>query len=123
MILQLASFMGELEASGLLAEGQDAEDGNQPRPLLPPTPVSKASSPKPADDARATEALQQVPSATESDEEAQQQQQAGSPPVAAGEAELPALNADGGDEAPAEDSTEQRVLGALEGASGWHEVS
>ena len=107
--LQLASFMEELESSGLLKEGANdaaatgpgAEDPARPNGTVPGHPSTDAApaqgeqnSAEGAADTAVAEAL-------------------GSAPEQAGQAET---------EGAQGEAAEQRVLGGLAGCPGWHEV-
>ena len=124
--MQLASFMGELQASGLLAEGQEPEAA--PAPETQPSPSDEGISMKPdlasSADERPHPSEPAGPDDKPEDSEQQppQQQLEGTEPAPAAEPQQAGLANAAGDEAAAADSEEQRVLGSLEGAPGWHEV-
>ena len=124
--MQLASFMGELQASGLLAEGQEPEAA--PAPETQPSPSDEGTSIKPDLASSADELPHPSEPAgpddkpEDSEQQPTQQQQDESPPSSAAEPQQAVLADAVGDEAAAADSEEQRVLGSLEGAPGWHEV-
>ena len=124
--MQLASFLSELESSGLLDKSSPqpvAQDASQPASASSPSNpgFEPASSPEPGPHTTAPEpnlAAAIVSAVTEDASAVPQQQDA---------PDLPNQEAEGGVDAGADavagEPAEQRVLGALEGAPTWREVA